>query len=307
LHVFVIGAVTTPGPQFADEARWASVALGMAGGPLDAADLLGAYVLRGGERTPLRLKALVDGDKTADLALRAGDALVVPRLQSYHIVGQIIRPGVYTLDQAKTLLDAWALIGGPLEDANLDHCILLRDGEQPKTVDMIALVNRGDTSVNLELKPGDTFVVPKTLDLVYVLGQVSRPGPMPLKTGDTLADVIGRAGGPTALADAKKILVLRKEDILAAARRQAEAGSGAGGTAAKPAAGAKGPRAPSPAAPAQPMVLDISKIGAGELAYQVRPGDLVYVPATREVQSSQTRQMLISTLTAMAVGLVVRR
>ncbi len=304
IHVFVVGAVNTPGPQPAEEARLASQAIAMAGGPTDAADLPESYLLRDGEKTPLRLKALFkDGDKTADVALRAGDAVVIPRLdRTYHIVGQVMKPGPYTLDQANTLLDAWSLAGGGLEDANLNSVVLLRAGEQPRTIDVDAMLNRGDASQNVALSPVDTIVVPKAIDYVYVLGQVARPGPQPLRAGDTIGIALGRSGGPTALASADKIVLLSSADVAAAhlrAEQTAAAGTGAAGRK----TGEHGTVAP---ARPKPVMLDMTKVGTGELAHKLSSGDIIYVPTSVEARS-QNRQFLLSALSSLAIGLIVGR
>jgi len=145
-------------------------------------------------------------------------------------------------------------------------------------------------------------VVPRIVQYVYVLGQVARPGPLPLKSGDTLADALGRAGGPTALADPRMIVLLRNADI-AAARLRAEQSAQAAGSAAKRSGGQALP--PSHDEP-RPLVLDMTKIGAGELAYKVAAGDLVYVP-TRPEARSDYRNLLLSSLLSLAVGFAVRR
>jgi polysaccharide biosynthesis/export protein len=47
---------------------------------------------------------------------------------------------------------------------------------------------------------------------VYVLGEVSRPGPMLMLSGLTALQAIASAGGPTQFANQKKIYILRKEN-----------------------------------------------------------------------------------------------
>jgi polysaccharide export outer membrane protein len=46
---------------------------------------------------------------------------------------------------------------------------------------------------------------------VFVVGEVSRPGPMPLLTNMTALQALSTAGGPTQFADQKHIYVMRHE------------------------------------------------------------------------------------------------
>jgi polysaccharide export outer membrane protein len=64
---------------------------------------------------------------------------------------------------------------------------------------------------NIELRPGDTVVVPKA-GIVYVLGEVTRPGGYVLNStgGITILQVVAVAGGPTHVASAGKTRLLRR-------------------------------------------------------------------------------------------------
>ena len=66
---------------------------------------------------------------------------------------------------------------------------------------------------NVDLKPGDTVVVPKA-GIVYVLGEVTRPGGYVLNStgGITVLQVVAVAGGPTHIAAAGKTRLLRRTE-----------------------------------------------------------------------------------------------
>jgi len=69
------------------------------------------------------------------------------------------------------------------------------------------------TASNVELQPGDTVVVPKA-GIVYVLGEVTRPGGYVLNStgGITVLQVVAVAGGPTHVASAGKTRLLRRTE-----------------------------------------------------------------------------------------------
>ena len=63
------------------------------------------------------------------------------------------------------------------------------------------------------LRPGDTVVVPRA-GIVYVLGEVTRPGGYVLNStgGITVLQVVAVAGGPTHVASAGKTRLLRRNE-----------------------------------------------------------------------------------------------
>lgn len=209
--VYVLGAVTSPGPKLAKTATMLSDAIATSGGATPEADLAGAYLMRQSKRIDLQLKALLEeGDSSADIALEPGDALVIPQTtKQVYVAGQVIQPGAFPSEQAKTLLDLWSLVGTATPAADLHNCTILR-GDETISVDMHALINQGDMSQNVALESGDKLIVPEILDRVYVLGAVGKPGPYPIHEKDTLMDIIGRAGGVSAMADIEDIALMRR-------------------------------------------------------------------------------------------------
>ena len=74
------------------------------------------------------------------------------------------------------------------------------------------LIDNGDLSLNLYLKNNDTIYVPSA-DLIYIFGEVSRPGPYQLaKSNRTILSAITVAGGFTKLGSPKKTRIMRVVD-----------------------------------------------------------------------------------------------
>ncbi len=304
--VYVVGAVNAPGPKLARSAASLSEAIVVAGGVTAEADLNGTYILRKGQRFDVDLEALLErGEGSADVPLAPGNAVVVPTtVKQVYVVGQVPQPGIYSSEVANTLLDLWSLVGSALPDADLHNCTVLR-GQETISVDIEALVNQGDMSQNIALQPGDKLIVSKILERVYILGQVVRPGAYPIKEGDTLMDILGKAGGPTVMADTGKMALMR--------RKSAEAGPGARPTrpsrtreqpqvrgrpaSEQPAFGLDKLRRqrdrrgePAPARPEEEQLgfeeqISLRILAAAEwqdVAMRPRPGDVIYIPARRE-------------------------
>jgi hypothetical protein len=64
------------------------------------------------------------------------------------------------------------------------------------SVDLSRLV-RGDTTLAVPLEPGDVINIPRLEDLVYVSGEVMRPGEVDFQRGLPAGRYIAMAGGPS--------------------------------------------------------------------------------------------------------------
>jgi polysaccharide export outer membrane protein len=124
-----------------------------------------------------------------------------------YFIGGFGKPGVMQLTGDLTLLQAIAVVGGVLPNADSEKGFLLR-GNQRLPIDFNRLLQRGDLSQNPKLEPGDSIVVPLA-DAVYVSGEVKRPGAVKY-TGDlTILKAITEAGGLTPLAAGGRVDILR--------------------------------------------------------------------------------------------------
>jgi polysaccharide export outer membrane protein len=79
-----------------------------------------------------------------------------------YMIGMIGKVGPIEMTPNMTLLEAIATAGGVTEDANTKKIYILRveEGKQQKIPVQYKQALRGDLSLNLTLKPGDTIVVP---------------------------------------------------------------------------------------------------------------------------------------------------
>jgi len=217
--VYVVGSVKTPGAQPVTLASTAAKALLMAGGPMeDVADLKAAYILRDSERIAVDLDAVTRVGKTdEDLPLKAHDALVIPKREDrYNVVGEVTRPGPYSLTQADTVLGAMSLAGPALLTADVGACTLLRRG-QSIPVDFDAMMMDKNFGTNFPLEGGDVLIVPQQKTRVFVFGAVARPGAYPFTKRDTYLDLIAKAGGAGPDARITRITIYRArtpEEIL---------------------------------------------------------------------------------------------
>ena len=120
------------------------------------------------------------------------------------VTGEVVKPGFYSALGPHRLFDVLQAAGGPTDKAANEAMISHRDQKDATTVHISKDPAEMATS-NVELQPGDTVVVPKA-GIVYVLGEVTRPGGYVLNStgGITVLQVVAAAGGPTHLASARK-------------------------------------------------------------------------------------------------------
>lgn len=114
------------------------------------------------------------------------------------VVGDAVRPGAYDLSAASTSLHALYFAGGPTPDGSLRDVRVVRDGKTIASLDVYAYLRDGQRSGDVRLENDDTVFVPLAGPRVSVSGDVRRPGLYELADGETLADVLAFAGGPTA-------------------------------------------------------------------------------------------------------------
>ncbi len=166
-----------------------------------------------------------------------------PHAMEVAIVGEVNKPGHFSLFGEKNLLDLLAMAGGMTEKAgNIAYLIRTGeggngdggDGDSSLTlhtaagafltspsfgadagwikIDLDGLLIRGEQKWNLPLRSGDLINVPEA-GWVHVTGRaVEKPGTYPLtRTAKTLCQMIDEAGGLKWEAN-KELLIIRKDE-----------------------------------------------------------------------------------------------
>lgn len=189
-------------------------ALAQAGGPLPTGDLTRASIIRGGKSITVNLQAFLDkGEAPAELALRPGDVLLIPKgePQSVLLTGALMRNGTVDLRGVpeRDLLHIITL-AGPVLASDLSRVTVYR-GQETIVRNLKALQEQGARDQNLDLLGGDMVFVPtRTADSVLVTGQVARRGVLQI-TDEAERDLlrIVTLAGPDALADLSHVQVHR--------------------------------------------------------------------------------------------------
>lgn len=134
--------------------------------------------------------------------------------QEVTIIGEVKTPGAYPIATPRPILDVIALGGGL--NPNADRDILIeRHGDQNNPIHY-NVSNRAEQAIKEQVlvNPGDTVVVAKA-GLVYVLGDVNRPGGYAMDNNESrmsLLEAISLAGGTANTAKLSNTRLIRKTD-----------------------------------------------------------------------------------------------
>ncbi len=115
--------------------------------------------------TPLKLQEVI-AEKLKDYVANPEVTVIVQEVRSkkVNVLGQVQRPGTFPLTEPMRVLDAIAAAGGFLEFAKVTKVYILRtepDGAQQRLPFNYKDVVRGrNLQQNVQLKPGDTIIVP---------------------------------------------------------------------------------------------------------------------------------------------------
>ena len=135
----------------------------------------------------------------------------VARLRSNQVfvVGDVQRPGSYTVSSAGTALTALYAAGGPTINGSLRTIEVRRGGVTVDTLDVYDYLIRGDASHDVRLQSGDIVFVPVHGPRARVVGEVIRPATYEVRSGEGLPQLLQAAGGFTATAARRRVFIER--------------------------------------------------------------------------------------------------
>lgn len=142
------------------------------------------------------------------------------------ILGQVGAPGVHQLEGQKTLLEILAVAGGLRPEAGSTITVTRRMeyGRVPVLgavddpthqfsigeINLKAVTEGKHPELNILIKPHDVLSVPHS-DVVYVIGEVGKVGPLPLHEGHSISvlEAVSSSGGMLRTAAASHAMILR--------------------------------------------------------------------------------------------------
>ncbi|MDZ7925068.1 MAG: SLBB domain-containing protein [Marinagarivorans sp.] len=125
------------------------------------------------------------------------------------VLGEVKRPGSFTVGSLATMTNALFASGGITDVGSLRAIQLKRNGKVIATMDMYDLLLAGNTSNDSRLLPGDVIFVPPVKTTVEISGSVNRPARYEIKDSHTLSSLVTMAGGLTNTSHAATVAITR--------------------------------------------------------------------------------------------------
>jgi len=280
--VSINGSVLRPGSYPMSQGMTAADLVRLAGGFTRSAYKVEAdltsYDLQNGQNvslhhTSIAMQKVLDGDKSADVALKPGDVLSIPQVTGWKDIGAVVKisgeityPGTYGIEAGERLSSVLKRAGGFRSTAYPGGAILDRvevrrlgelarqemirrvettpvninpgllsaeeqtslqqSGEQQRTQLLAALRSHPatgrmvinitsdiskweNTTADIEMRPGDTLVIPKRDGFVLVSGQVYNQAAITYSPGKNGSWYLRQAGGVTKSGDKGAVYVVR--------------------------------------------------------------------------------------------------
>lgn len=175
--------------------------------------LLGTVRL-GGLSVTAAEKLIADGLRNGNFVKQPQVTLVVTQVRGNQasVLGQVNRPGRYPIEVTDMRLsDLLAMAGGVASGgAELVVVTGTRNGQAMRQeIDLPALFAPGGRDKDLVILNGDTVWVDRQ-PMVYIYGEVQRPGPMRLERNMTVMQALATGGGLTQRGTQKGLRVHRK-------------------------------------------------------------------------------------------------
>ncbi len=240
LLITVLGYVTKPGEVDLPSNGNVQMAINEAGGLESGAQMDKLQLQRNGKIIEFDFKKYLDtGNNQLVPKLQSLDVIFVPsspELGSIHgekgmldangidpikdrdsikVFGEVVKPTSIPFQEKITLVDALLKAGGVTRFGNVEQIRVINNG-RPTLFNLKSFLDTGDQSQLQLLSKGATIFIPKQVEavqgggrIVYVMGQVQKPGSFETGNNVTFLDVLANAGGPNRYADTRAVRILR--------------------------------------------------------------------------------------------------
>ncbi len=216
ISVFILGEAYKPGVYTLSGLSKVTNALFVSGGVNKKGSLRNIQVIRNNNviGTYDFYEFLLQGKVSSDIQLLDGDTILIPFFENtVRLGGSFKRPQIYEFLEGERVKDAVRFAGGYLADVNPNTNLELN------TIDTnferrIQYIDPNSKDFEKKLVNGDMINISSISGIlsrsVSLSGEVKFPGEYAINQGDTLLDIISRAGGYTEEAFSEGAVFLRK-------------------------------------------------------------------------------------------------
>ncbi|OGF57283.1 MAG: hypothetical protein A2497_03640 [Candidatus Firestonebacteria bacterium RifOxyC12_full_39_7] len=113
------------------------------------------------------------------------------------VLGEVKKPGGYTISSLSTLFHSLYEAGGPTKVGSLRKVKLIRDNKVVSTIDLYDFLLVGEKGLDVKLQSNDTVFVPSIGAVAGVTGNIKKPGIYELAGETKLSALMKMVGGVT--------------------------------------------------------------------------------------------------------------
>ena len=163
------------------------------------------------EQATSKIKAKMAGTYPALKSGRTSLAINLGNIRSIKItlLGEVVKPGSYTLSSLSTVFNALNASGGPNTNGSFRKIQVIRGNKVISTIDVYDFLLNGIQKNNIRLQDQDVINIPVYQSRVEMSGEVKRPALFEVLSDESLEDVIRFAGGFSDKAYTAQIKVLQ--------------------------------------------------------------------------------------------------
>ena len=218
ISIFVLGEAYKPGKYTMSGLSNISNALFISGGVNEDGSLRNIQVKRNNKvvSTYDFYDFLLNGSTKTDINLQDGDVIFIPFIENtVRLGGAFKRPHLYEFKEGETVKDAINLAGGVISEVLPGASVELNSIDKATYKRKLTYLRLGSEQLKLKLQNSDvinvsskTNILSKTIKLT---GEFVNPGEYSVLQGDSILDIIDRAGGYTKDGFAEGAIYLRKD------------------------------------------------------------------------------------------------
>jgi polysaccharide export outer membrane protein len=161
-------------------------------------------------------KLIGDGLKSGNFVKSPQVSVLVTQVRGNQVsvLGQVNRPGRFPIEATDLRLSDLLALAGGIAVTGADTAILVgtRDGKPTrKEIELSSIFRTAAREDDIQVLNGDVVYVERA-PIVYIYGEVQRPGPMRLERGLTVMQALATGGGLTQRGTEKGLRVHRKDE-----------------------------------------------------------------------------------------------
>jgi polysaccharide biosynthesis/export protein len=168
----------------------------------------------GGMSVSAAEKLIADGLKNGNFVKAPQVSVLVTQVRGNQVsvLGQVNRPGRFPIEAPDLRLSDLLAIAGGVAISGADTVILVgtRSGQRiRKEIELASLFRSANVDDDMLVQNGDVVYVERA-PIVYIYGEVQRPGPMRLERGLTVMQALATGGGLTVRGTERGLRLHRK-------------------------------------------------------------------------------------------------